>query len=204
MELVLTPRVRFLRGLGDEILHNYGHGRTIVAIDGALQSGKTAFGDDLAAVFTERGHPVFRASLEWFHRSRQEQAQFGADTAERYYRYGFDYSLLRRVLIEPFRMGGSTGFVTKAFDPRRGIPVEPKWSTGPIDATLIIDGRFINRPELRGLWNYSVFLEGDPADGPDGDADRLYFADAAPRERASAIVDNTEPATPRRIFADSC
>ncbi|RZU64656.1 uridine kinase [Microterricola gilva] len=204
MELVLTPRVRFLRGLADEIMHNYGRGRTIVAIDGALQSGKTAFGDDLAAVLEERKHPVFRASLEWFHRSRDEQAKFGEETAERYYRYGFDYSLLRRVLIEPFRMGGSTGFVTKAFDPRRGIQVLPKWETGPIDATLIIDGRFINRPELRGLWNYSVFLDSAPVDGPDGDADRLYFAEASPRTQATAIIDNSEPALPRRIFADSC
>ena len=171
MELVLTPRVRFLRGLADEIMHNYGHGRTIVAIDGALQSGKTAFGDD---------------------------------TAERYYRYGFDYSLLRRVLVEPFRLGGSTGFVTKAFDPQRGIQVLPKWETGPIDATLIIDGRFINRPELRGLWNYSVFLDSAPVDGPDGDADRLYFAEASPRTQATAIIDNSTPATPRRVFADSC
>lgn len=204
MELVLTPRVRFLRQLADEIMHNYGHGRTIVAIDGVEQSGKTAFGDDLAAVLTERKHPVFRASLEWFHRSRADQAQFGAESAERYYRYGFDYSLLRRVLVEPFRMGGSTGFVTKAFDPRRGISVEPKWETGPIDATLIIDGRFINRPELRGLWNYSVFLDGEPAEGPAGDADRLYFANAHPRAQATAIVDNSQPSTPKRIFADSC
>lgn len=204
MELVLTPRVRFLRDLADEIMHNYGRGRTIVAIDGVEHSGKTAFGDDLAAVLHERKHPVFRASLEWFHRSREEQAKYGPDTAERYYRYGFDYSLLRRVLIEPFRMGGSTGFVTQAFDPHRGIQVLPKWETGPIDATLIIDGRFINRPELRGLWNYSIFLDGEPADGPAGDADRLYFADARPRGQATAIVDNSEPATPKRRFADSC
>ncbi|SDS45949.1 nucleoside/nucleotide kinase family protein [Microterricola viridarii] len=204
MELVLTPRVRFLRALGDEIMHNYGHGRTIVAIDGALQSGKTAFGDDLAAVLTERGHPVFRASLEWFHRSREEQAKFGDDTAERYYNYGFDYSLLRRVLVEPFRMGGSTGFVTKAFDPKRGIQVQPKWLTGPIDATLIIDGRFINRPELRGLWNYSIFLDSEPLAGPEGEADRIYFGEAHPRTQATAIVDNHDPAHPRRVFADSC
>src|SRR3954466_2967783 len=110
MELVTTPRIRFLRDLAGEILHNYGRGRTIVAIDGPVRSGKTEFGDDLAAVFTERGHPVFRASLEQFHRSRAEQDAFGPDPPDRYYGYGFDYSLLRRVLIEPFRMAGSTGF----------------------------------------------------------------------------------------------
>src|SRR6188508_3460306 len=108
MQLVTTPRVTFLRALADEILQQYGRGRMIVAIDGPWRSGKTRLGDDLAAVFQEREHRVFRASMERFHRSRAAQDAYGDDTPERYYRYGFDESALRRVLVEPFRMGGST------------------------------------------------------------------------------------------------
>ncbi|MEJ3403306.1 hypothetical protein WDJ51_01040 [Rathayibacter sp. YIM 133350] len=200
MELVATPRVRFLRGLADEILQNYGRGRVIIAIDGALRSGKSEFGDDLAAVFAERGHPAFRASLEHFHRTRQAQAGFGPDTAERYFRYGFDYSLLRRVLIDPFRLAGSAGFVTAAFDPSRDKPIEPKWQTGPADAALIIDGRFINRPELRGAWNWSLWIDGGTPD----EADDLYHRDDDPRAVATAVVDNSVPERPRRLFLDSC
>lgn len=200
MELVATPRVRFLRALADEILANYARGRTIIAIDGPLQSGKSAFADDLAAVYRERGHPVFRASLEFFHRTRAEQAAFGPDTAERYFRYGFDYSLLRRVLIDPFRLAGSTGFVTAAFDPSRDMRIQPKWLTGPADAALIIDGRFINRPELRGLWNWSAYLEAPVLDA----ADELYQRDDDPRAFATAVIDNTDPFRPRRVFIDSC
>lgn len=200
MELVTTPRVMYLRSLADEILHNYGRGRTVVAIDGPVRSGKTEFGDDLAAVFRERGHPVFRASLEHFHRSREEQAAFGPDSAERYYGYGFDYSLLRRVLLEPFRLAGSTGFVTQAFDPTRDARIIPKWITGPPDATLIVDGRFANRPELRPLWNWSAYLDEEPTD----EADILYSVKEHPRRFATAVIDNTERSRPRRLFLDSC
>ena len=113
MRLVTTPRVTFLRALADEIVAQYGHGRMIVAIDGPLRSGKSQFGDDLADVLRERDHSVFRASIEDFHRSRAAQADFGADTPARYFGYGIDESALRRVLVEPFRMGGSTAFVTQ-------------------------------------------------------------------------------------------
>ncbi|MFC6357343.1 hypothetical protein [Luethyella okanaganae] len=203
MELVSTPRVRLLRDLATEIAHDHGRGRVIVAVDGVERSGKTAFADDLGAVFAERGHAVFRASLEFFHRSRAEQDAFGPDTPERYYGYGFDYSLLRRVLIGPFRLSGSTGFVTRAFDPARDARMVPKWETGPADAVLIVDGRFANRPELRDLWDYSILLDAEPAEGVAGAPDRRYLSIANPRSAASAIVDNHEPSAPRRLLADA-
>lgn len=200
MELVATPRVTFLRELAQEILHNNGRGRVIIALDGPLRSGKSEFGDDLAAVFRERGHSVFRASLEYFHRTRAEQNAFGADTPERYFRYGFDYSVLRRVLLEPFRLAGSTGFVTAAFDPSSDMRIQPKWLTGPSDAALIIDGRFINRPELRALWNWSAYLDAPVTDA----ADALYHRDDDPASLATAVIDNSDRAHPRRLFLDAC
>ena len=200
MQLVTTPRVTFLRALADEILAHYGRGRMIVAVDGPLQSGKTRFADDLGAVLAERDHPVFRASMEGFHRSRAAQADFGVDTPARYFRYGFDESALRRVLVEPFRLGGSTAFVTRVFDPARDAWVEPKWLTGPDDAILVIDGRFVLRERLAGLWDFRIALDGDPVDA----ADVLAYAESDPRLVASAVVDDHDPEHPRRRFFDSC
>ncbi|MDQ0895601.1 hypothetical protein [Agromyces ramosus] len=200
MRLVTTPRITFLRALADEILQHYGRGRMIVAIDGPLQSGKTRFADDLAAVLAERDHAVFRASMEDFHRSRAAQGDFGDDTPTRYLRYGFDESALRRVLVEPFRLGGSTAFVTRVFDPARDAWVEPKWLTGPDDAILVIDGRFVLRERLAGLWDFRIALDGDPVDA----ADVLAYAESDPRLVASAVVDNRDAEHPRRRFFDSC
>lgn len=200
MRLVTTPRVTFLRGIADEILAHYGSGRMIVAIDGPLRSGKSRLGDDLADVFREREHAVFRARLEDFHRSREEQAVFGEDTAERYYRHAIDESALRRVLVEPFRMAGSTGFVTRVFDSARDAWVEPKWLTGPPDALLVIDGRFLLRDRLNGLWDARIAVDGEPVDP----ADRLAYAESDPRLAASIVVDLADPEHPRRRFFDSC
>ncbi|MCU1637007.1 MAG: hypothetical protein JWQ68_2246 [Cryobacterium sp.] len=212
MKLVSTPRVEFLRALATEILHNYSRGRTTIAVDGAPDPVREAFADDLARVLDERGQPSFRASLRYFQRSRHEQEVFGGPSPQRHYRFDYDYSALRRVLIEPFRMGGSTGFVTRHFDPDRDSWIEPNWLTAPPDATLVVDGEFVNRPELRGLWSYSVWLEGATrnADGAGHleygqlEEDVLYRAESNPRSAASVVVDLTDPAVPRRQFLDSC
>ncbi|MFF2273188.1 hypothetical protein ACFVTX_12980 [Agromyces sp. NPDC058136] len=195
MRLVTTPRVTFLRDLAREIAAHFGRGRMIVAVDGPVQSGKTAFADDLGSVLREQGHSVFRASMEGFHRSRAAQADFGDDTAERYSRYGFDESALRRVLVEPFRLGGSTAFVTRVLDPARDAWVEPKWITGPADAILLLDGRFVLRERLDELWDFRIAIGGDPVDP----ADRLVYAERDPRLVADVVVDLEDPSEPRLI-----
>ncbi|WP_104084011.1 hypothetical protein [Cryobacterium sp. Y11] len=206
MKLVSTPRIDFLRALAAEIVHNYGRGRTIIAIDGTDASGRVAFADDLAAVLREQDRHLFRASLRNFQLSRAAQQLLASETSEtpaspeRLYRVGYDYSALRRVLVEPFRMGGSIGFVTEHFDPDRDAWIEPTWQTAPADATLIIDGNYINRPELHGLWLYSVLLESEPESEPD----RLYLAETNPRDVVSAVIDNTQAGAPRRVLTDRC
>lgn len=215
-----TPLKRdVLDALSDEFLHNYSKGRTLIAVDGLDGAGKRDFADALAARLGKGSHPVFRASIDRFHKPRAERYVRGVDSAEGYYYDSFDYELFRRVLIEPFTLGGSAGFVTEAFDVARDTPIEMAWQTTKQDATLIVDGAFLNRPELRGLWNFSIWLDVDEEtaaarlfelDGAAGQSPRypggqkLYLAQANPRARATAIIDNNDPEHPRRVFADSC
>lgn len=209
-----TPEKRdVFDALADDILHNYGKGRTIVAVDGVDGAGADRFADYLAERLSRGGHPVVRASIDNFQAPRALRLARGEDSAQGYYRDSFDYALFRRVLIQPFRMGGSTGFVTAAFDAQRDAPIEMEWKTGGPDATLIVDGTFLNRPELRGLWNFSVWLDvtdeaaqaGRGSENPRYlSGQELYLSEAAPRQRATAIIDNSDPERPRRVFADSC
>jgi uridine kinase len=223
MELPPTPRNVFLRQLMAEITYDYGRGRVIVAIDGVDGAGKGSFADALAAVFEERGTTAVRASMDNFHRSRAERYRLGRESPESFYRDSFDYRTLRRVLIDPFRMAGSTGFQLAAFDLRRDAVRLSRWLTAPADTVLIIDGIFLNRAELRDLWDYSILLEvpwdlayqrlaerdaRDPDPGAEANAryregQELYFADADPRAQASALVDNTDPEHPLRIVPES-
>ncbi|MCC6855973.1 MAG: uridine kinase [Microbacteriaceae bacterium] len=215
-----TPQKRdVLDAICDDFLHNYGKGRTLLAIDGAPGSGSREFADALAERLGKGSHAVFRASIDEFQRPRAERQVRGVDSAEGYYLDAFDYELFRRVLVEPFRLGGSAGFVTAAFDAARDVQIEMDWKTGPQDGTLVVDGPFLNRPELRGIWNYSIWLDVTPEEsaarlfdqhGATGRSSRyagaqaLYDAEAHPRDRATAIVDNTDADSPRRLFADAC
>jgi uridine kinase len=176
-----TDRLReVLDGLVSEFLQHYGKGRTLIAIDGADAAVTADFADAFAARLGRGTHAVFRASLSDF----QLPTSAGTPRPQPLTAETLDISLLRRVLIEPFRLGGSTGFVTAGFDAARDVPFEPVWSTGPQDATLVVDGVDTLRPELRGIWNWSVSVG------------------AASSASASALVD-LDP-WPRRIFADHC
>jgi uridine kinase len=214
-----TPQKKdVLAALADDILHNYGRGRAIVGIDGVDGAGKSHFAADLVEALTDKGHAAVLASIDDFHLPRAERYLQGEDSPRGFYEDSYDYSTFRRVLIEPFRMGGSAAFVTADFDYRADVQVEPKWITAPADAILVVEGIFLHRPELRGLWNYSIWLDAPAAvaearllerDGDSGVSARYtggqkLYAKEKPSSRATAIIDNTDFAHPRRVFADSC
>ncbi|WP_431031453.1 uridine kinase [Plantibacter sp. RU18] len=224
MKLVTTPRIDLLRQLRDQFQRDYPRGRTMLAVDGASGSGTAEFADGLAAVFGEAGRAVFRASIDDFHRPREQRYARGRDDAAGYWLDSFDYSLFRRALIEPFRLAGSTGFQLVGFDEGRDVGAQLRWTIGPQDAVLIVDGVFLNRPELRGIWHGSMRLQvprtvayerlharlgvdTDPAAASNAryvGGEALYRKDDDPAARASVIVDNTDEARPQWVFADFC
>lgn len=206
----------------DEILGNYRRGRIAIGVDGRMGSGRADFADDLAREFEKRDHVAVRASMDDFLNPAEQRHRRGRFSPEGRYRDAYAYDVLRRVLIEPFRLGGSAGFQTAVYDHVREAPVESAWRTGPADVFLVVDGGFLLRPELRGVWNYAIWLDADEEaraerlrvrDGVDPaselaarytGADDLYERDAHPRQAAVAIIDNTDADHPRRRFADSC
>lgn len=197
-----------IRALADELLQNYAHGRVIVAVDGVDAAVSGPFADDLAVELRALEHDTFRASMGDFLYPRVRREVRGADSAVGRYEDAYDYSAFRRVLLGPFRLAGSTGFSTAFFDAKRDVPFESKWETGPADAVLVVDGEFLLRPELKGIWNFSVRLDSavEQAEEPprEAGAEALYEQEAGPRAAASAIVNVGDPDHPRRVFADSC
>lgn len=223
MRLPVTPTTTLWRELRDRVRRRYAAGRVIVAVDGLDGAGKTVFADGLAEVFAETGDAVFRASIDGFHRPRAERYLRGRRSPEGFYRDSYDYPTFRRVLIDPFRDGaqtaGTTGFQLAAFDVARDAPVESQWVTAPLDAVLVVDGIFLHRPELRDLWDASIWLDVPfettyarmaLRDGSDPDPDapsnaryrqgqEIYLREARPRDAASVIVDNSDLGHPRIV-----
>lgn len=98
----------------------------------------------------------------------------------------------RERLIAPFRAGESFG------------PGE----VAPADAVLVVSGRFLHASEVRGLWNFSIWLESNPPIGTPRpelpEAEKHYLRTARPKAAASVIVENSDPAHPVQVFGDFC
>jgi uridine kinase len=201
--------------------------RVRVAVDGIDASGKTTLADELAAPIEALGRPVIRASIDGFHRPRVERYRRGATSPKGYYRDAFDYPALCESLLLPLGPGGSGGYRRAIFDYHTDLPTAEPEATAPPDAVLVVDGVFLLRPELTGLWDYRIFvavpfevalaraLRRDlPLFGSAEavharyteryiPAQRLYFEAAHPQDQADAVVYNEDPANPTLVLGDA-
>lgn len=203
MERWAPRREDVVAEIADEILHNYPRGRTLVAVDGREGSGQAAFADALVAALKDRGAVAARLPMDAF------RTHVGDD-----YSAGFDYDDFRETAVQPFRAGDT---VLPELDDRVAPPGLPRGL--PADAVLVVDGVFLNRPELSGNWKHSIWLEvsqqeterrlGRAGVLPEG-IERIragqsrYRSHLDPTARATTLIDNNDPEHPRRIFADSC
>ena len=169
----------------------------VVAVDagsggGGESSGGVAFADDLALVFREAGaDTVPRIPRRLPQLAGVPHAPAGRRRPRATTATAYDYGTLRRVLLDPFRMGGSTGFQTSAFDAARDQPVESRWLTAGQDAVLVLDGEFPLRPSLR------TRVERRPSCSTNAPQAPAYVEDAHPAEFATYLVDDSEPSHPR-------
>ncbi|MCI2958992.1 uridine kinase [Agromyces atrinae] len=210
----MTARSDLLLAVADELLQHHPRGRVAVAIDGIDARRTTRFADELAIVIASSGRPVVRASHEGFHRPPAERYARGEDSAIGYYRESFDEERLRAELVEPFRRGDVfvTSIGTAPTDSIGGSAAEP---AAP-DTVLLVDGVFLLRPELRGLWNAAARLDVRPevllAESDESDAARerhagghaIYEREASPRRAAGIVIDDSDPLQPLRLFVDYC
>ncbi|MEO6117068.1 MAG: uridine kinase [Pseudolysinimonas sp.] len=212
----LAPaRKLLLQDLAAELLAGSRHGRLLIAVDGPTAAGKTTFADELALALRDDGATVFRASMDDFLLPRARRYQQGRTSPEGRYQDSYDYSLFRRVLVDPFLMAGSTGFVLAGFDRERDVPFESDWQTARADAIVVVDGSFVLRPELRGIWYSSIWLDADSEtrarriqqrDGlAPSSAEAARYSGAfelylrtSPVDAAAVMIDNSDIENPRR------
>jgi uridine kinase len=130
--------------------------------------------------------PTVRVSIDDFHNAPEIRHARG-EGPDTYYEDTFDLDAFRRAV-------GGTG---------RGV-------------VLVADGIFIHKPELRDLWDLSIFLTGDRqtllerAVARDGRRERYenryfpgetrYLEEIGPAALADVVIDNTDPARPRLVI----
>lgn len=138
-----------------------GEPRPTIAIDGPDAAGKTTLADKLRDLLRpEASVQLLRASIDDFHFPRAVRRQRGALSPEGYYLEAFDQVSLRDRLLVPFR-SGQPKVVTALFDYDADRPAEVSVDVEP-RAVLIVDGVFLQRPTLRELWSFLVYLSVDP------------------------------------------
>ena len=188
-----------------------------VAVDGVDGAGKTTFAAELAGALRARGRPVVQVSADGFHRVRAERHRRGTRSPEGFWLDSYDYPALIENVLRPFGPGGSRRYRAAVHDVGTDAVLDPPWLTAPADAVLVVDGLFLQRDELAGCWDFTIFLTvpfavtaarmavrdgshpdpGHPSVARYVGGQRLYFAACRPWERADLVIDNSDLARPR-------
>jgi len=160
-----------------------------VAVDGIGASGKTRFTAMLAESATHRRAVVLHAD-DFFNPPSVRHAR-GRNSPEGFWLDAYDLDALSAAVL---RASGT-----------------------PDDPLVLVEGTFLHRDELAGLWDFSFFLDvpfdeaarrmserdglarDDPRHGRYRGAQELYFEAARPWERASLVVDTSRPDAPRIV-----
>lgn len=192
-------------------------GRVVVAVDGVGASGKTTFATRLAEQAGPRPTVLLHAD-DYFNPADVRHAR-GRLSAEGFWLDTYNYESLVSWALEPLTHAGSGLYRPAAFDRTTGANTCPDLVQAPAEALVIVEGVFLHRDELARFWDYSVFLDVsieeanrrmtdrgglDKALAPAllrryNGAQALYFAHAQPWERASVVIDNTDPSNAKVI-----
>lgn len=192
-------------------------GIVFVAVDGADGRGKTIFADELAEVLQASGVTIIRASVDGFHNPPSVRYARGRSSPEGFYLDSYDYDALRRLLLDQRLPNGDGQIVRAIYEVHREQPVAQLVELAPLECVLVLDGVVLHREELRGHWDYSIFLDvdfavsirrcalrgrGDPepraeSNRRDVEGQRLYLRLCRPDRHATVVIDNSTLETPR-------
>lgn len=212
-----TARDAVLDHIATRIAELSGEAITTVGVDGVDGAGKTRFADALADRLHGGDVVTIRVGLGGFCNPRAIRERQGADSPEGYYRDTYDLDALRTWLLFPARIG--LPFRTEVFDAQRNRRVAVNPLLVPPPAVLVVDGPFLNRPELRDEWDLSIYLDVPSAvayarlaarDGSNPDpeapanrrtreAQRLYLGECRPQLGADIVIDYADLDAPRIV-----
>ena len=215
MVVVVT---NFVRSCAIELLALLGPGRCFVGVDGVDGSGKTTFATSLGEALS-RYRPTVVIHMDDFLNPATIRHARGRSSAEGFWLDSYDYNGFSHAVVRPLTDDGDGWYVPAIFDVVTDTAVVAEPILAPHDAVAIVEGLFLHRDELRGLWDASIFLDvpfevtaarmadrdGTSPDPDDPSMRRyvqgklLYFAAARPWERATLVIDNSRAHSPHLV-----
>lgn len=213
----MDARTEVLRDVAAALPSPSALGRhVLVGVDGVDGSGKTTFADELARVLEPQG-PVIRVSMDDFHHPRAIRHRLGRDSPDGFWLDSYDYPAFQERVLEPLSPGGDGHYRPASHDLETDEYVDPPSVVAEAPSWVLVDGMFLQREELDGVWDVVVFLDvrfeesvGRMAvrDGADADpaaasnrryveGQRRYFREREPRARAHVLIDHNDIARPR-------
>lgn len=215
----MSTRRAVLRQLLAQIREINSGGRSLIAVDGVDGAGKTVLAGELVRLAAQDGlRSVASLSIDGYHHPRSTRYARGRGP-ESFYRDSYDYPALNRSVATAFKQG--LPVVTAVWDVVADTSIESAHSSLdlPQDCVLLVDGIFLHRPELRELWDASIWVQvpfavsvprgnerfsGQYDPDPEAESNhryvggqRLYFAQCSPWEMATWVLDNEDLAHPR-------
>ncbi|MEU9117690.1 hypothetical protein AB0D04_39660 [Streptomyces sp. NPDC048483] len=187
-----------------------------VAVDGITAAGKTTLARALATAVDDRGRPAVHLSMDGFHHPRAHRHRQGRDYAIGYYQDAYDFPAFVRSVLVPLGPGGDHRYRSRIIDLAGDQAIDEPPVAAPADAVLVVDGSFLQRHELAGLWDEVVFADtsflvarqrGTRRDttlfGSSAQAEhafdhryhaacRLYLAEVDPAAHATIVVGNDD------------
>jgi uridine kinase len=191
-----------------------------VAVDGITASGKTTLADEVAAVLAAGGSDVHRLSMDGYHHPRARRHHQGRDSADGYYEDAYDFTAFATEVLIPLGDGARHTYRPAIIDLASDQPASDELRTLAPDGVLVVDGSFLQRPELASHWDVVVWVAAPfgvaEARGVARDTDllggrdeaarlfrmryhaagRRYVGEVAPEQTADVVVDNTDVTAP--------
>ena len=133
-----------------------------IGVDGITATGKTTWADELTALLWTNRYPVLHLSTDDFHFPRARRHRQGRTSAAGYYADAYDFRALADHVLHPLGPGGDRHILSRVHDLKSDQPIDAEPVAVPDAAMVIIDGTFLQRAELDGLWDEMIYVDTDP------------------------------------------
>ena len=130
-----------------------------VGIDGVSASGKTVLADELAVVLQKMNREVIRTGIDDFHNPPEIRHRRGSMSVEGYVEDSFDYSAVRKCVLEPLGPEGSLSYQSEIFDHATGTRKKSDPVFASPDAILLFEGVMLFRQEIANAFDYKILVD---------------------------------------------